>query len=90
MPKDFLEDVLRMFAEAAPNLAPTDVVRIEQRIRQVWGGDRVYICKAAAEGKALRLGDELAAGVPISQAMANAGLKRATGYRLLSRRWRVR
>lgn len=90
MAKDFLDDVLRVFAEASPTLAPADVMRIEQRIREVWGGEQVYIGKRAALGKALRLGGEVAAGVPTAQAIRNAGLARRTGFRILSRKWCVR
>jgi len=87
---DLIDDVIRMFAEAAPALKPDDVLRIEQRIRATWGGEQVYIGKRSAQGKVLRLADELREGVPLAQAISNAGLTTRTGYRLLSRRWRVR
>jgi hypothetical protein len=87
---DFIDDVLRIFVEAAPTLRSEQVAAIEQRIRLTWGGEDVYIGKRAAQGKVLRLAEELRAGVDLGQAMCNAGLSRRTGYRLLSRRWRVR
>lgn len=90
MAKDFLDEVMQVFAAAAPGLKPEDVVGIEQRVRATWGGNQVYIGKRAAQGKALRLGGELAAGVPLDQAIRNAGLTTRTGYRLLSRKWLLR
>lgn len=87
---DILDDVMRLLSEQRPDLRPGDLVRVEQQARQIWGGSDVYIAKRTAQGKVLRLADELAAGAPIGQAIRDAGLSRRTGYRLLSRRWVVR
>jgi hypothetical protein len=36
-------------------------------------GDRLYFSKAPAVGKAFRLGEQIAAGVPLAQAFATVG-----------------
>lgn len=87
MADDFLADMIRQVLEAST--AGTDAVRkTEIRIRQQWGGARVYIKKAPVEGKVQRLADGLAAGVSLHEAFTTAGVSRRWGYQLLSRRQR--
>ncbi len=90
MGKDVLDELVRQILAAAPDIPPAAVQTAAARIRQDWGGERVYFKKAPAEGKALRLGTALAAGVPLTQACAEVGVSESYGYRLASRRWRVR
>jgi len=74
---------------AAAEAGPEEVKREEVRIRQQFGGGRHYFQKKAMpEGKAHTLGVSLAAGASIHEAFAAAGVSRATGYRLMRRRWR--
>lgn len=87
---EFFSDLMRQMREEFPELSPERAQRVEQRMRATWGGSEVYIAKRAAEGKARRLGAELASGTSLAQAIENAGLTRRTGYRILSRKWYVR
>jgi hypothetical protein len=96
MGKDILEDYIArleaQLAAAAPDLPIEALMRsarqIELDVRRARGGSEHYLKKAPAEGKAFSLGNALAAGVPLAQAFAEVGVKRAMGYRLIARRWR--
>lgn len=90
MGKDVLDELVRQILAAAPEIPRGAAETAAQRIRQDWGGARVYIKKAPAEGKALRLGTALAAGVPLTRAFAEIGVCRSQGYALVGRRWKVR
>jgi hypothetical protein len=57
-------------------------------LRRDFGGEKHYVKKAPAEGKAFRLGSALAAGAALHQAFADVGVSRRQGYYLLKRRWR--
>lgn len=89
MKRDFLDEVMVQFLAASPALPAEAAAQLEQHIRQVWGGERVYIGKRPAEEKVSRLAIELQRGVAIIDAFANAGLARRTGFRLLNRRRRT-
>lgn len=88
MGKDTVESIIQMVRDAAPGIGDEALRTIAQRIHQDLGGTRPYIAKASAWGKALRLGDEIAAGVPLVQAFAKIGVSQRTGYRLIRRRVR--
>ena len=90
MGEDIIAAFLRRLLEEYPATSTDSVLRLEQQLRLEWGGARVYIGKATAEGKARRLGAALAGGVPLDQAIRESGCSRSGAYRLLSRRWRVR
>lgn len=83
-----LNDLELLVAAAAPELSGECVAAIARRLQQDLGGGRVYFKKAPAAGKAVRLGHAIAAGVPLAQAFAEVDISRATGFRLLKRRWR--
>lgn len=86
---DFDDLVAQILAAALPDFPAARAREIALAMRQDWGGQQLYIGKAQAEGKAFRLGTALAAGEPIARAFAAVGVSRATGYRLLGRRWKV-
>jgi len=90
MAKDVLDELVRQILAAAPSIPPAAAESAANRVRQDWGGERVYIRKAPAEGKALRLGSALAAGVPLAQAFGEVGCSAGYGYRLIRRRWRIK
>lgn len=90
MADDVIDDLVRQLLAAAPELPAQRVEAIAHRIRHDWGGNRVYIRKAQAEGKAFRLGSALAAGVPLNQALDDLQVSRATGFRLMFRLTRRR
>ena len=84
MSKDEVDLVASILA-AAPSLSPGLARAIAFRIQADIGG--AYLKKTPAEGKAWGLGNALAAGVPLAQAFVDVGVSRASGYRLLRRRW---
>lgn len=90
MPKDTVMSIVDLVRAAAPGLSETQLGAIASRIYADLGGTRQYIPKAPAQGKALRLGGELAAGASLIQAFAAAGVSESYGYRLARRRWRFR
>lgn len=90
MPEDVIEALVRQIIAAAPGLPEARVRAIAVAIRKDFGGQKCYVKKAPAEGKALGLGAALAAGVPLHEAFEEIGVSRRHGYRVLGRRWRVR
>lgn len=87
MPNDLVRDILRMVRDLPANPKDDDFWRLDRQIRDIWGGQRTYVCKAKTEGKAWRLAESLAAGRPLSEARNQLGLRRRTCERLLRRRW---
>lgn len=87
MPNDLVREILRMAQALPANPTAEDFWRLDRQIRDLWGGQRVYVCKAQTEGKAHRLAESLAVGRPISEAPSLLGLHRRTCYRILRRRW---
>jgi hypothetical protein len=83
MADDFLEQLIRLVQEAAQAGADPKI-----RVQQHFGGERYYIPKAPAAGKTQRLAADLAAGRPLTEAFAAAGVHSTWGYRLLRRRVR--
>lgn len=88
MGKDGLDQILDQLRAAAPEFPEDKLRSAALQIRRDLGGGAIYIKKAPAEGKAFRLGAALAGGVPLVQAFGEVGVSRATGFRLLRRRWR--
>jgi hypothetical protein len=87
MADDMVRDILRMVRGLPANPTADDFWRLDRQIRDLWGGQRTYICKAQTEGKVFRLAESLAAGRPLSEARNALGLHRRTCHRLLRRRW---
>ncbi len=87
MPDDIIADVMRLVREMDPQRPHDELWRLERRIRDVWGGQRAYVGKALAAGKAHRLAESLAAGCGLHEARVELGVCRSTLYRMLRRRW---
>lgn len=85
--KDALDAIVEQLRAAVPDYPEQKLREAAFKIRRDMGGGSIYIKKATAEGKAFSLGNALAAGVPLTQAFADLGLSRRTGFRLLRRRW---
>ena len=90
MEKDTVQSIVELVRAAAPELSEQQLAAIATGIHRDLGGTRRYFSKAPARGKALCLGEQLAAGVPLAQAFAEVGVCRRWGYRLVARRWPVR
>jgi hypothetical protein len=87
MADDIVRDFMRELQALDPKRPRAELHMIERRIRDAWGGQRTYVCKAQAEGKACRAGDGLAAGRSLSEVRADLRIHRVTLHRLLRRRW---
>ena len=83
---DTVERILAQVRAAAPSLSDTTLIEIASRIYADLGGDRHWIPKNPTWGKARRLDDATAAGVPFAQAWKGTGISRATAYRIRRRR----
>lgn len=90
MARRFVDELLEVCKDTLSHLPPSEARALEAAIRQRFGGERVYVDRATAKTKTERLGEELAKGTPIKQAVKAAGLSRRSGYRVLSRKWNVR
>ena len=88
MNEDAIDVLMRQLKAAAPELKDSRLREIAIRIRQDIGGQRLgYARKDVQEGKAFRLGAALASGLGLVEAMAEVGVPRRMGYRLLRRPW---
>jgi hypothetical protein len=89
---DLVDRLIEQLRAAAPDYPLDKLQSAALLIRRDMGGATAYVKKAPAEGKAFRLGTALAVGVSVTQAFADLGVSRATGYRLLAshRRWRCK
>lgn len=88
MGEDIIAAFMRRLLEDAPGTSPDVARRIEQGLRRDFGGASHYAKKDPMLGKALRLGDALAAGVPLGAAVTDLGCSTRHAFRLLKRRWR--
>jgi hypothetical protein len=88
MSKDAVDTLAELIRAAAPDLSAERARAIATRIGKDLAGDRLYFSKAPAAGKAWRLGEQIAAGVPLAQAFVTVGVSESYGYRLLRRAWR--
>ena len=85
--EDIIDALLRELRQLSPQMTPDEAWRIETRLRHACGGVLGYVRKSATtDAKTWRLGLGLAAGRPLSEAFADIGVSRATGFRLLRRR----
>ena len=83
------DDIIKHFVRRLEAYTtPEEARRVEIELRQQWGGAEVYVPKVPSLPKAERLGAGIAAGLSLRAAFEAAGVSRATGYRLLVRRWR--
>lgn len=90
MADDAVTRLRALIHAAAPELTEERLDAISGAILRDMGGEKHYFPKAPSLGKALRLGEQLAAGVPLAQAFETVGVSRRHGYRLISRRFRFR
>ena len=83
------DDIVRRFLSLARELHPetptAEWTRLEVRLRQEFGGERVYILKERTMGKAWSLAERLAAGDGWREALAATGISRRTGCRMRRR-----
>lgn len=83
--------VLRLLAIArdmGASFTEEQALQIECKIKQEVGGQRIYVQKSPARLKTQRLAAAIRTGKTISEAMAMAGVHKAWGYALMSRKAR--
>ncbi len=83
------DDIVRAFVRRALAAGmPRDAAaQVDRDLRAVFGGDRHYVPRRPAEGKAGILAEALTTGTTIQGAIDVLGWHRATVYRALRRRW---
>mgnify|MGYP001428670125 CR=1 FL=1 len=90
MADDIVRDFLRRVRELYPETQEMQLRRLEVRLRQVWGGERVYVTKAPTDVKSTRRLECLAAGASEREAIPRIGVSRVTAWRLRRHRWVLR
>jgi hypothetical protein len=90
MADDILHAFLARLANWTPPAGETRDT-LEREFRAQFGGSEFYVKKKQPpERLQAALGHRLAAGTGLADAFADLGVSRATGFRLLSCRWRCR
>lgn len=84
---DIVDDFLQRLAQHVPDVAPEVRLQLECSIRHTWGGTEPYVGKRLSRVTRTSL---VAHGLqrqrPMAEVFAQAGVGRATGYRLLQRK----
>lgn len=81
---DIVEDFLQRLVQHAPSTTPEARARLEQDMRQHWGGSEVYVGKRVSRTtRTSQIAHDLRQQVPLREAFARAGVSRRTGYRIL-------
>jgi hypothetical protein len=88
MAKDLLDELVEQLRKAAPDFPEARLHAAARKLRSDMQGAKGWIRKEPAAGKAWRLGEQLAAGVPLAQAFEAVGVSQSYGYKLARRRWR--
>lgn len=84
--KDIVREIIELFLAAAPETFSEDVaVEIERQIRHKWGGEEVRIAKRTSEMRRETAAKGLRDGKPLQEIRSEAGISRATLYRLIGR-----
>lgn len=81
---DIVDDFLQRLAQLAPELPQSTLRTLEVQSRQAWGGTEPYVAKRPTLRHTMSLGESLRAAKPLRQALADAGVSRRHGYRLLA------
>jgi hypothetical protein len=87
MAKDIVTDVMRLLRALDPQRPHSELWHFERQVRELWGGQRTYVCKDVSAGKVHVLAESLAAGRSLSEARRKLGVTRMTLHRMLRRRW---
>ena len=83
---DLIDEQMALLRATLPEQPKSFWQTLERRMRDAWGGERHYVGRRPAEGKALRLGATLAHGGSLADAFDQAGVNRRWGFRLLLRK----
>lgn len=83
---DIVEDILNRVMEAAPVFTAEQAAKLEEQIRQDWGGEQIKIAKRGAAWKAKKAKVREQIGTkPIAEIQAEHGISRATLYRCIGK-----
>lgn len=86
-PNDIIERIIDRMRVRHPEIPASEWEHIRRENRIAEGGERHYVWKEVARGKAFSLAECLAAGLPIAEARKTLGLHERTCRRYLRRRW---
>jgi hypothetical protein len=83
----FVKDLMVRIRSEIPDAPQEALARIEIGVCRDWGGNHPYVIKnPTAETRIAMVSTGLRQGRPIPECFAQAGVSRATGYRILSRK----
>lgn len=80
---DIVDDFMARLLAVSPGLAETAPM-LEAELRRQWGGCEVYIAKRPGQFRQMVIGNALATGHTVAEAVAAAGVSRARGYQILA------
>lgn len=83
---DVIDATVDFLRERLPQLDEDTLDELEVALRLVFGGQQFYVRRRPMLAKAAALGAALRRGLPLHQAIASAGVSRATAYRVLGLR----
>ena len=80
----FVKDLMVRIKSEIPDANPEALARIEVGVCRDWGGNNPYVIKNPTAATRIQMvSDGLRKQRPLSEVFAQAGVSRATGYRLL-------
>jgi len=85
---DFVHGLVKAVAAAAGVSETAPAIRaVEIHWRQTWGGNRVYVAKAPTWVAVATIGNGVAGGLSLRDAVDRVEVGERQRYRILSRRW---
>lgn len=81
---DIVDDFMSRLLAISPGLAEGIAPMLEAELRRQWGGDTVYVAKRPSQWRTLVIGQALASGSSVDQAISQAGVRRSRGYQILA------
>jgi hypothetical protein len=85
---DIVDDFMSRLVAVSPNLNESLVAMLEAEMRRQWGGHEVYVAKRPGQWRQVVIGQALATGHTVAEAVAAAGVSQRHGYRVLAQRQR--
>ncbi len=83
---DIVDDFIQRLRAIVPDVPAHAVQQLEVQTRQAWGGTEPYVGKRPSRQRSMQIGEGLRAHKPLAEVFADAGVRRAYGYRLLGRK----
>ncbi len=84
---DIVDDFMTRLLQISPGLTETAPM-LEAELRRQWGGCEVYVAKRPGQFRQMVIGNALATGHSVAEAVAAAGVSQRHGFRVLAQRQR--